>query len=50
MVRRQGEQRFGVPRPEVESLLNQVHDPRRLERMTDRILTAADWDDLLSTP
>ena len=50
VLRRQGEKRFGVPPPEVEAQLNQVHDTRRLERMTDRILTAADWHDLLSTP
>ena len=44
------EQRFGAPSQEAEALLNSIGDVQRLERMTDRVLTAADWIDLLSTP
>jgi len=43
------EQRFGAPRPEDESALNSVADVARLERMTRRVLSAANWADLLST-
>ena len=50
IVRRQGEQRFGAPPPETDALLNRIGDRQRLERMTDHILFAADWMDLLNTP
>ena len=50
MILRIGRKRFAVNPPDVEQRLKSVGDVERLERMADRILDAADWDDLLSTP
>jgi hypothetical protein len=49
VLRRQGERRFGAPRPEDEAALANIADIGRLDRMADRILTATDWADLLGT-
>jgi hypothetical protein len=45
-----GAQRFGQLDATAKTVLNSIEDLERLERMTDRLLDAADWDDLLSTP
>ena len=50
LVRLLGEQRFGPPAPAAEATLDAVTDPDRLERIAGRLLQAADWDDLLTTP
>jgi hypothetical protein len=50
ILRRQGERRFGVPRPEDEAALASIADVGRLDRMADRILSATSWADLLNTP
>ncbi len=49
-IRRLGGKRFGPPSADAETRLTSVADYERLRRITDRILDAADWDDLLSTP
>ncbi|HKI34888.1 MAG TPA: hypothetical protein VKA46_23725 [Gemmataceae bacterium] len=50
-VLRLGRQRFGkVANRKQKTLLNTVTDVARLERIHDRLLTAASWDDLLATP
>jgi len=46
----QGEQRFGAPAETVSAALQQLDDPRRLKRMTQRILQVNSWDELLATP
>jgi len=45
-----GSQRFGQLYATAKTVLNSIEDLERLERMTDRLLDAADWDDLLGTP
>ena len=50
ILRRQGERRFGAPRPEEEAALASIADVARLERMIDRVPSASDWADLLNTP
>ena len=45
----QARQRFGEE-PVAEARLQQMTDPGRLERIAARILNAANWDDLLTTP
>ncbi len=47
---RQGRQKFGPPVAADEAALLAITDLDRLDRMTDRILQAADWNDLLGTP
>ena len=50
VLARQGRQRFGAPRKAVEAALLAITDLERLDRMIDRVLQAADWNDLLSMP
>ena len=40
----------GAPPPEYAAELAAITDRARLERMAERILDAAGWDDLLATP
>ncbi len=47
-LRRQGAKKFGAPTAEVSAALDAITDVPRLERMTDRVLDATDWADLLS--
>lgn len=49
-IRRLGGKRFGGVPAEVEAQLTGITDAERLNRMTDRLLDATGWDDLLSTP
>ena len=44
-----GRKRFGAPPPEREAELAAITDRARLDRMAERILDAAGWDDLLAT-
>jgi predicted transposase YdaD len=46
---RLGRQRFGSA-ADAETAVNGITDLERLERMTDRVLRATDWQDLLATP
>jgi predicted regulator of amino acid metabolism with ACT domain len=41
--------RFGAAPTTVEAAINAINDCERLERIIDRILDAADWNDLLTT-
>ncbi len=47
---RLGRRRFGSPGEAVESALQAITDLERLERMSERVLDAADWQDLAVTP
>jgi predicted transposase YdaD len=47
---RQGRMKFGEPDAAVSATLEGIPDLDRLERMTDRILSATSWQDLLATP
>lgn len=49
LLRLQGRKRFGTS-PAADAALDAVADTARLERMAERMLDAADWDDLLATP
>lgn len=44
-----GTERFGPPSAEQDAVLQALTDLPRLERITGRVLKAADWDDLLKT-
>lgn len=47
---RQGRKRFGEPSKAQADTLAGITDLARLESLTDRILDAVSWDDLLATP
>lgn len=46
---RLGERRFGPPSAAVQATLEDISDLERLERLADRMLEAATWDELLAT-
>jgi hypothetical protein len=46
---RQGRKKLKKPSPEVEAALQAITDLERLERMSDRLLTASSWEILLKT-
>ena len=48
-LKRLGTKRFGPPATTVVAELQQITDNHRLERLTDRILDAVSWDDLLAS-
>ena len=50
IIVRLGGNKFGSPSPTVVTTVQGVSDLDRLDRMTDRLATATDWDDLLATP
>jgi hypothetical protein len=45
-----GRQRFGPPDEAITARLSGITDLDRLDRLIDRLLTAAGWQDLLDTP
>ena len=45
----QGRTRFGPPSDAVELAIKGIQDIPRLKRMAQRVLTAADWQELLQT-
>jgi hypothetical protein len=45
---RQGAKRFGQTPPEVEARLRTIQDQARLEELTERILDANSWEELLA--
>ena len=45
---RQGTKRFGAPNESVSAELLRISDPSQLEVLSDRILDATSWDDLLA--
>lgn len=50
MIQKVGEKRFGRLAKKDRSALRDVNEIDRLDRIIDRLLDAADWADLLSTP
>jgi predicted transposase YdaD len=50
VIRRLGCKRLGSPDESAESTLRAIDDLERLERISDRLYDAADWQDLLATP
>jgi predicted transposase YdaD len=46
---RQGRRRFGPPTAADEAALLAITDLDRLDRLTDAVLTAASWHELLAT-
>ncbi len=48
-ILRLARQRFGAPRKGIEPAVVAITNLERLDRMIDRVLQAADWNDLLST-
>jgi hypothetical protein len=49
VILRLGTKRFGPPAPEVEATIRATTDPQRLERLTERVLDATSWAELLAT-
>jgi hypothetical protein len=47
---RLGQKRFGPASAEIEQTIQQIADLERLERLTDRLLDVASWDELLNAP
>lgn len=47
---RLGQKRFGPPGEATKATLEAIEDLERLERMSDRILDAASWQEVLETP
>jgi hypothetical protein len=50
MLLRQGRKRFGAPDPATQAALTAITDLDRLQRMAERLLDVASWQDLLQTP
>jgi predicted transposase YdaD len=50
IIRRLASKRLGSPDQTAESTLRAIDDLERLERISDRLNEAADWQDLLATP
>jgi hypothetical protein len=50
MITRLGTKRFGVPSQAAQESLAAIVDYDRLDRISDRILEATDWNDLLASP
>lgn len=48
LVFRLGTTRFGEPGPEVVEFINAIKDPGKLELLAEHILTAQDWEELVS--
>jgi Uma2 family endonuclease len=49
-ILRHGAKRFGAPSEACRAALDAIADRDRLVRLDERLLDAADWDDLLATP
>lgn len=47
-ILRQGTKRFGKPTPATEKRLQRIQSRKRLEELTDKILDAKSWDELLA--
>ena len=50
ILRRQGRKKLGTASAEVLSRLEAINDLDRLERMSERLLDASSWDELLAVP
>jgi predicted transposase YdaD len=44
---RQGRKRFGQPKAAVKSKIDAIADLAQLERLSDRVLDATSWDELI---
>jgi hypothetical protein len=47
LLLRQGRKRFGQPKASVKSKIEAIADLAQLERLSDRILDANSWDELI---
>ena len=50
IIRRQGRIRFGAPTAAEEAAVEAIADPERLEYLSERVLTAVSWQELLAVP
>jgi hypothetical protein len=50
LLLRMGQKRFGPPSEEIRTRLQGITDIGRLERLGERLLEVASWDELLATP
>jgi hypothetical protein len=50
LLLRLGHRKFGTPDASSAAAIAAINDLDRIERMSDRLFDAVDWDDLLSTP
>jgi hypothetical protein len=48
LILRQGQSRFGPPDAQVLTAVEAIQDLERLEQLSDRLLTAASWAELLA--
>ena len=49
MILRQGEIRFGPPDAATQQAVTSITNADRLERMSERVVTAATWEEVLAT-
>ncbi len=47
LLLRLGTRRFGEPAPDISAAVRSISDVDRLEALTERVLDASDWTDLL---
>lgn len=47
-ILRLGTKRLGKPTPEIEKRLQRIRSRKRLEELTDKILDAKSWDELMA--
>ena len=50
LILRQGQARFGPPDEPTRTAIEAINDLERLERLSDRVLTATTWAELLAEP
>ena len=50
MLLRIGRAKFRIAGPEIEAAVQSINDLDRLERLSERLLTASGWEELLATP
>ena len=50
LLLRLGKRQFGAADSATEAAVTAIRDLDRLERMTEAVLTASNWQELLSTP
>jgi hypothetical protein len=49
-ILRQGRIRFGAPNEAIEAVVKGLSDAGRLRELTERLLGATSWDELLASP
>jgi hypothetical protein len=50
VILRQGRIKFGPPSNEIEAQLNAIEDPNRIDQLTEKVLAANSWEELLAIP